>query len=63
MAERIIDSNGIRLWTEDFGDRRHPTLLLVMDASAQGIEGIRHDLPAQVWTQIIGEMIAVTQRA
>ncbi len=38
MAERIIDSNGIRLWTEDFGDRRNPTLLLVMGASAQGIQ-------------------------
>ena len=38
MAERIIDSNGIRLWTEDFGDPRNPTLLLVMGASAQGIQ-------------------------
>jgi pimeloyl-ACP methyl ester carboxylesterase len=38
MAERMIDSNGIRLWTEDFGDRRNPTLLLVMGASAQGIQ-------------------------
>jgi pimeloyl-ACP methyl ester carboxylesterase len=38
MAERIIDSNGIRLWTENFGDRRNPTLLLVMGASAQGIQ-------------------------
>ncbi len=38
MAERIIDSNGIRMWTEDFGDRRDPTLLLVMGASAQGIQ-------------------------
>ena len=38
MAERVIDSNGIRLWTEDFGDRRNPTLLLIMGASAQGIQ-------------------------
>lgn len=38
MAERIIDSNGIRVWTEDFGDRSNPTLLLVMGASAQGIQ-------------------------
>jgi pimeloyl-ACP methyl ester carboxylesterase len=27
------------------------------------IEGMGHDLPVQVWPQIIGEMIAVTQRA
>ena len=38
MAERIIDSNGIRLWTEDFGDAHNPTLLLIMGASAQGIQ-------------------------
>jgi pimeloyl-ACP methyl ester carboxylesterase len=38
MAERMIDSNGIRMWTEAFGDRRNPTLLLVMGASAQGIQ-------------------------
>ena len=38
MAERTIDSNGIRLWTEDFGDRSNPTLLLVRGASAQGIQ-------------------------
>ena len=38
MAERTIESNGIRLWTEDFGDRRDPTLLLIMGASAQGIQ-------------------------
>ncbi len=38
MTERMIDSNGIRLWTEDFGDPNDPTLLLVMGASAQGIQ-------------------------
>src|SRR5512147_1271631 len=38
MAERTIEANGIRLWTEDFGDRRDPTLLLIMGASAQGIQ-------------------------
>jgi len=26
MAERTIEANRIRLWTEDFGDRRNPTL-------------------------------------
>ena len=38
MAERMIDSNGLRLWTENFGDPRNPTLLLIMGASAQGIQ-------------------------
>jgi pimeloyl-ACP methyl ester carboxylesterase len=38
MAERMIDSNGIRLWTESFGDPGNPTLLLIMGASAQGIQ-------------------------
>src|SRR4051794_18249869 len=38
MAERIIDSNGIRMWTEAFGNPRDPTLLLIMGASAQGIQ-------------------------
>jgi pimeloyl-ACP methyl ester carboxylesterase len=38
MAQRTIEVHGIRLWTEDFGDRRNPTLLLIMGASAQGIQ-------------------------
>jgi pimeloyl-ACP methyl ester carboxylesterase len=38
MAERIIEANGIQLWTEDFGDRSGVPLLLVMGASAQGIQ-------------------------
>jgi pimeloyl-ACP methyl ester carboxylesterase len=38
MTERIVNGNGIRLWTEDFGDRRNPPLLLIMGASAQGIQ-------------------------
>jgi pimeloyl-ACP methyl ester carboxylesterase len=38
MAERIIEANGIELWTEDFGDRSGVPLLLVMGASAQGIQ-------------------------
>jgi len=38
MSERTIETNGIQLWTEDFGDRRNPTLLLIMGASAQGIQ-------------------------
>jgi hypothetical protein len=37
MTERTIRANGIDLWTEDFGDRRKPPVLLIMGASAQGI--------------------------
>lgn len=37
MSERFVESNGVRLWTEDFGDPNHPTLLLAMGASAQGV--------------------------
>jgi pimeloyl-ACP methyl ester carboxylesterase len=37
VAERTIKANGIDLWTEDFGDRRNPPVLLIMGASAQGI--------------------------
>ncbi|QRN97716.1 alpha/beta hydrolase [Archangium violaceum] len=37
MAERKVQSNGIELWTESFGDSRDPAILLVMGASAQGI--------------------------
>ena len=38
MSERMIVANGIELWTEDFGKRRDPALLLIMGASAQGIQ-------------------------
>jgi pimeloyl-ACP methyl ester carboxylesterase len=38
VTERIVNGNGIRIWTEDFGDRRNPALLLIMGASAQGIQ-------------------------
>ena len=105
MAERLIASNGIGLWTEDFGDRRNPTLLLIMGASAPRdrrpllrktsipavvihgtqdpilpyphgqalaqaipgaklltIDGMGHDLPASALPEIIGAMVAVTQR-
>jgi pimeloyl-ACP methyl ester carboxylesterase len=37
MAERRVQSNGIELWTESFGDPKDPAILLVMGASAQGI--------------------------
>ena len=37
MPERMIEANGIEIWTEDFGDPKDPALLLVMGASAQGI--------------------------
>ncbi len=37
MPERMIAANGIEIWTEDFGDRNDPAVLLIMGASAQGI--------------------------
>ena len=37
MAERMVEGNGIEIWTEDFGDRNDPAVLLIMGASAQGI--------------------------
>ncbi len=37
MTERVVQANGIEIWTEDFGDASHPTVLLIMGASAQGI--------------------------
>jgi pimeloyl-ACP methyl ester carboxylesterase len=37
MAERMVKSNGIDLWTESFGKPEDPPLLLVMGASAQGL--------------------------
>ncbi len=36
MAERMVKSNGIELWTESFGKPGDPAILLVMGASAQG---------------------------
>ena len=38
MAEKIVRANGIDIWTEDFGDPADPPLLLIMGASAQGIQ-------------------------
>ena len=36
MSERIIQSGGVEVWTEDFGDATSPTVLLIMGAEAQG---------------------------
>jgi len=35
--ETFVVSGALRLWTQRFGDRAHPTVLLVMGTSAQGI--------------------------
>jgi pimeloyl-ACP methyl ester carboxylesterase len=37
VTERVVQANGIEIWTENFGDASHPTVLLIMGASAQGI--------------------------
>src|SRR2546423_177171 len=37
MSERVVEANGIEIWTEDFGEPADPTVLLIMGASAQGI--------------------------
>ena len=37
MAERMLQANGIEIWTEDFGRTADPTVLLIMGAAAQGI--------------------------
>ena len=37
MTERVVQANGIDIWTETFGDAANPTILLVMGATAQGI--------------------------
>ena len=38
MSERFVEGNGLRIWTEDFGNRSDPPILLIMGASAQGIQ-------------------------
>lgn len=37
MSERRIEANGVQLWTEDFGEPRHPPILLIAGATGQGI--------------------------
>jgi pimeloyl-ACP methyl ester carboxylesterase len=37
VPERMVDANGIEIWTEDFGSTSDPTILLIMGAAAQGI--------------------------
>ena len=37
MTERILEANGITIWTESFGDPNGVPLLLIMGASAQGL--------------------------
>lgn len=37
MTERLIEANGITIWTESFGDPSDEPLLLIMGATAQGI--------------------------
>src|SRR5579872_6821029 len=36
-ASFVVNSQGLRLWTERFGDPAGPTVLLVMGTSAQAI--------------------------
>src|SRR6516164_8086208 len=33
----MIETNGIDIWTEDFGNGADPTILLIMGAAGQGI--------------------------
>ena len=37
VAERMVEANGVEIWTEDFGDPSNATILLVMGAGAQAI--------------------------
>ena len=37
MSEGKIESNGIQIWYEDFGDKKHPAVLLIMGAGGQAI--------------------------
>jgi pimeloyl-ACP methyl ester carboxylesterase len=37
VAERMVEANGVDIWTEDFGDPSNPTILLVMGAGGQAI--------------------------
>jgi pimeloyl-ACP methyl ester carboxylesterase len=37
MTERMVQANGVDIWTEDFGDPADPTILLVMGAGGQAI--------------------------
>jgi pimeloyl-ACP methyl ester carboxylesterase len=37
VAERMVETNGVDIWTEDFGDPSNPTILLVMGAGGQAI--------------------------
>lgn len=52
MGERTVKANGIELWSEDFGDASHPTILMVMGASAQGT----------AWPEELIEMVVAGQR-
>ncbi|SOD65690.1 Pimeloyl-ACP methyl ester carboxylesterase [Streptomyces sp. 1222.2] len=36
--ERIVPTDGIELWAEEFGAPQHPVVLLVMGAQAQGVQ-------------------------
>ncbi len=37
MSEKIIEANGISLWTESFGNSQDPCIFLIMGAGGQGI--------------------------
>jgi len=37
MAEKFVQADPIKLWTESFGDPKNPAMLLIMGAGAQGI--------------------------
>ncbi|MEU4577935.1 alpha/beta fold hydrolase [Nonomuraea sp. NPDC023979] len=37
MQTNLIDSDGVEIWTEEFGDAAHPPILLVAGSGAQGV--------------------------
>ncbi len=45
----VVQTNGLELWTESFGDNKHPTILLIMGSGSQGV----------LWPQSFCEQLAL----
>ncbi|MEU4509103.1 alpha/beta fold hydrolase [Nonomuraea wenchangensis] len=53
MTTNMIETDGVDLWTEEFGDPAHPPILLVMGSMTQGV----------LWPdELVGRLVAAGRR-
>ena len=52
MAELFVQVGALKIWTESFGDKKNPPILLIMGAAAQGIFVAASSTPTGVLSNV-----------